>query len=125
MFSIAGSSLRFEEVPVHQPFPLARRYTLLPLLLLTVLGSSSQPVLSQSPADHTRGARINNLKVLSDRVDDVTTAENILKSFVKPGTTDEQRAKALWTAAVRYRHQTAPPNEYLSDEWETHDPVKI
>src|SRR5437016_11332530 len=72
-----------------------------------------------------RGVRINNLKVLSDKIDDVTTPENILKSFVKPGMTDEQRAKALWTAAVRYRHQTAPPNEFLSDEWEAHDPVKI
>jgi hypothetical protein len=72
-----------------------------------------------------RGGRINNLKVLSDKIDDVTTPENILKSFVKPGMTEAQRAEALWRAAVRYRHQTAPPNEYLSNEWEAHDPVKI
>ena len=71
------------------------------------------------------GARINNLKVLSDKIDDVTTPENILKSFVKPGMTDAERSKALWAAAIKYRHQTAPPTEELSGEWEAHDPVKI
>src|ERR1051325_8620494 len=76
-------------------------------------------------AQTPRGARINNLKVLSSRIDDVTTPENILKSFVKPGMSEAERAKALWTAAVRYRHQTAPPNEYLAGDWEAHDPVKL
>lgn len=71
------------------------------------------------------GGRINNLKVLSDKIDDTSTPENIVKSFIKPGMTDAQRSKALWTAAVKYRHQTAPPNEFLSGEWEAHDPVKI
>src|SRR5208283_113171 len=76
-------------------------------------------------ADPPGGARLNNLKVLSDKVDDVTTAENILKSFCKPGMSDAERAKAIWTAAVKYRHQTAPPNEFLAADWEAHDPVKI
>ncbi len=71
------------------------------------------------------GERVNNLKVLSDKTDDVTTAENILKSFVKPEMNDADRAKAIWTAAVKYRHQTTPPNEFLADDWEAHDPVKI
>src|SRR5262249_44752265 len=71
------------------------------------------------------GARLNNLKVLSDKIDDVTTVENILKSFVKPGMSDADKAKAIWTAAVKYRHQTAPPNEELTGDWEAHDPVKI
>jgi hypothetical protein len=71
------------------------------------------------------GARINGLKVLSDRVDDVTTEDNILKSFVKPGMTDAERAQAIWTALIKYRHQAPPPNEYLAADWEAHDPVKI
>jgi hypothetical protein len=69
--------------------------------------------------------RVHNLKVLSDKVDDMTTAENILKSFVKPGMSDADRSKALWTAVVKYRHQTAPPNEFLAADWEAHDPVKL
>jgi hypothetical protein len=71
------------------------------------------------------GARVNNLKVLSDKVDDVTTVENILKSFTDPRMSDAERAKGLWTAAVRYRHQTAPPDERLAADWEAHDPVKV
>jgi hypothetical protein len=80
------------------------------------------PVLADDAAP--TGVRVHNLKVLSDKVDDMTTAENILKSFVKPDMSDADRSKALWTAVVKYRHQTAPPNEYLAADWEAHDPVK-
>jgi hypothetical protein len=71
------------------------------------------------------GARLNNLKVLSDKIDDVTTTDNILQAFLKPGMSDAQRSRALWTAAVKYRHQAPPPNEYLAADWEAHDPVKL
>ncbi len=76
-------------------------------------------------ADPATGARLNNLKVLSDKIDDVTTVENILKSFTRPGMADADRAKGIWTAVVKYRHQTTPPNEQLAADWEAHDPVKI
>jgi hypothetical protein len=82
-------------------------------------------VTVQAQERASAGARINQLKVLSDQIDDVTTVENILKSFVKRGMSDQERAKALWTAVVKYRHQTTPPNEYLAGDWESHDPVKI
>src|ERR1700730_958633 len=65
-----------------------------------------------------QGLRLNNLKVLSDKIDDVTTAENILKSFSKPKMSDAERSKALWTAVVKYRHQSAPPDEQLAADWE-------
>ena len=42
-----------------------------------------------------KGARINGLRVLSDKIDDVTTPEAILKSFVKPGMT------GLWQVSGR------------------------
>jgi hypothetical protein len=71
------------------------------------------------------GGRVNQLKVLSDKIDDVTTVENIVKSFVKPGMSDQERALALWAAVNKYRHQTVPPNEDLAGDWEAHDPVKI
>ena len=77
-------------------------------------------------ADPPGGGRVNNLKVLSDKIDDVTTVENILRSFVQAGdVATQERARAIWTAVVKYRHQTAPPNEYLAADWEAHDPVKI
>src|SRR4051794_17589893 len=95
------------------------------LVVTTVLGAGLLLPRLTNAAPTPRGARVNNLKVLSDKVDDVTTPENILKSFVKPGMSEAQRAQAIWTAAVRYRHQTAPPNEELAADWEAHDPVKL
>src|SRR5687768_2699075 len=98
------------------------------LLLLAVLIPLGQSLRPGDPVpDSSKGGqgRLNNLKVLSDRTDDVTTVENILKSFTKPGMSDEERAKGIWTAAVRYRHQTSPPNEHLAADWEAHDPVKL
>jgi hypothetical protein len=83
------------------------------------------PVSAQSQEERASGGRVNQLKVLSDQIDDVTTIENIVKSFAKPGMSDQDRAKALWRAVVKYRHQTSPPNEHLAGDWEAHDPVKI
>jgi hypothetical protein len=95
-------------------------------LVTTILGASILlTAFTHAAAPASRGARINNLKVLSDKIDDVTTAENIVKSFAKPGMSDAERAKALWTASVKYRHQTVPPNEQLAADWEAHDPVKL
>ena len=78
-------------------------------LILTAAIALLAPMSAQAQTAASRVGRINNLKVLSDKIDDTTTPENILKSFVKPGMTDEQRAKALWTAAVKYRHQPFRP----------------
>jgi hypothetical protein len=80
---------------------------------------------ARAEGPHTAGTRVNNLKVLSDKVDDVTTVENVLKSFVKPGMSDRERARAIWTATVKYRHQAPPPDECLAADWEAHDPVKV
>jgi hypothetical protein len=99
------------------------RRSLLHLAALTAAALFAPAAAAQDPP--ATGARLNNLKVLSDKIDDVTTAENILKSFVKPNMSDAERAKALWTAAVKYRHQTAPPDEQLAADWEAHDPVKL
>ncbi len=101
---------------------MTARPSVIVLSLLSILLCAEGTLPQIAPA---RVGRVNNLKILSSNIDDVTTADNILKSFVKPGMSDAERSKAIWTAAVRYRHQTAPPNEMLSDEWEAHDPVKI
>jgi hypothetical protein len=95
------------------------------LFVLTAVLLGAFVLAPAASAEGPAGARINNLKVLSDKVDDMTTPENILKSFVRPGMSDADRSKALWTAVVKYRHQTAPPNELLAADWEAHDPVKL
>jgi hypothetical protein len=93
------------------------------VFLAMLIASSGGAAIAQERA--AAGGRVNQLKVISDKTDDVTTIENILKSFVKRQMSDQDRAKALWTAVVKYRHQTTPPNEHLAGDWEAHDPVKI
>src|ERR1700677_382109 len=95
------------------------------ILFLTIVVMSAVPARAQSSERPAGGGRVNQLKVLSDKIDDVTTVENIVKSFAKPGMSDQDRSKALWTAIVKYRHQTTPPNEHIAGDWEAHDPVKI
>ncbi len=95
------------------------------ILLVILFPLASLFAVARGQGTPERGGRISQLKVLSDKVDDVTTIENIVKSFAKPGMSDQKRAEALWRAVVKYRYQTAPPNEHLAGDWEAHDPVKI
>ena len=95
------------------------------ILLMTIVVLSTVPARAQTADRPAGGGRVNQLKILSDKIDDVTTVENIVKSFVKPGMSDQERSKALWTAIVKYRHQITPPNEHLAGDWDAHDPVKI
>lgn len=92
------------------------------LLLVGFLILTASPTRAEEPRP---GSRLHNLKVLSNSIDDITTVDNIRRSFTRPGMSDAERAKALWTAAVKYRHQTSPPDEHLSADWEAHDPVKL
>jgi len=67
-----------------------------------------------------------NLKVLSEHVDDVSSIEAILDSFIEPEMTDEEKAIALWRAVVSFQHQNPPPHEYLIDhEHHVHNVVKL
>ena len=100
------------------------------ILVATATSAHGQQAVSGSDAllvtnSAARRTRVHNLKILSDQIDDVTTAENVLRSFLKPTMSPAERSEALWRAAVKYRHQTVPPNEFLAADWEAHDPVKL
>jgi hypothetical protein len=97
------------------------------LFLLTLLGAGMATLARAAAGEGVpnEGVSLHNLKVLSDKIDDVTTTENILQSFTRPGMSEAERARALWTAAVKYRHQGPPPDELLVAETEVHDPVKL
>jgi hypothetical protein len=68
---------------------------------------------------------VSHVKVLSDRVEDVSSMEAWNKSFIKEGMTDEQKALAAWRTAASFQHQDAPPSEYLANEDNVLDPVKL
>jgi hypothetical protein len=65
---------------------------------------------------------VSFVKVVSDKIEDVSSLEAWKKSFIKDGMTDEEKALAVWTSVVKFRHQSAPPNEYI--EGNVHDPIK-
>src|SRR5579862_2553899 len=68
---------------------------------------------------------VSHIKVLSDKVEDVSSMEAWKKSFIKDGMTDEQKALAVWTTVVKFRHQDIPPIEFLTgDGGDVHDPIK-
>ena len=67
---------------------------------------------------------VSHLLVLSDKSEDVSSPEAWAKTYIKPGMSDQEKALAIWRTVVRYRHQTNPPNEFLSPETNVHDPLK-
>src|SRR3954466_1014132 len=66
---------------------------------------------------------VSHVKVLSDKVEDVSSLEAWKKSFIKPGMTDQEKAVAVWKSVVMFRHQDSPPNEFLEED-NPHDPIK-
>ena len=70
-------------------------------------------------------AVVSHVKVLSDKIEDVSSLDAWRSSFIKPGMSDEQKAIAIWSSVVKYRHQEVPPLEYLEHEDQTYDPIKM
>lgn len=67
---------------------------------------------------------VSNIKVLSDKVEDVSTLEDWKNTYIKPGMSEKEKALAIWRTMVKYRHQTAPPDEGISSSENVHDPMK-
>ena len=67
---------------------------------------------------------VSHIKVLSDKVPDISSMEAWKKSCIKDGMTDEQKALAVWQSVFTWRHQDIPPNEFLHDEGNVHDAIK-
>jgi len=86
------------------------------LLVLAVAGPSSA-------ADPLPGV-VSRIKVVSDKVEDVSSLEAWQRSFIKPGMTERQKALAVWETVVKFRHQEVPPLEFLDHEDQTYDPIK-
>lgn len=67
---------------------------------------------------------VSHIKVLSDKVEDVSSLEAWKASFIKPGMSDQEKALTIWRSAVMFRHQDIPPREFVSNEADVHDPIK-
>src|SRR3990172_8707400 len=65
------------------------------------------------------------VKVLSDKVEDVSSLEAWKKSFIKDGMSDQEKALAVWKTSVMFQHQDAPPQEFLHQLGDVMDAIKM
>lgn len=96
-----------------------RSHRLAPVLLAFFLALAAWPSAGGEP----RAGVVSHIKVLSDKVADVSSLEAWKKSFLKPGLTDEQKAVALWQSSASFVYQDAPPLEFLHEGC-VHDTIK-
>jgi hypothetical protein len=89
------------------------------LLFVAAFSNSNRLAAEDSPTV------VSNIKVLSDKVEDLSSIEAWKKSVIKDGMTDEQKVLAAWLTTVRHRHHDAgAPLEYLSQEKTVNDAIK-
>ena len=82
------------------------------------------PVLAlASGAAETPGV-VCHVKVLSDKVLDVSSVEAWKKSFINDKMSDTEKAIAVWKSVVTFAFDGAPPAEFLQDENSVRDPIK-
>jgi hypothetical protein len=93
------------------------------LLAASVLMAAPAALFAEAPAGSAQPAIVSHIKVLSDKVEDVSSLEAWKASFIKPGMSEKEKALAVWTTVVKFRQQTSPPEEYLGDG-NVHDPIK-
>jgi len=67
---------------------------------------------------------VSFVKVVSDKVPDVSTYEAWKKSFIKDGMSDHDKAVAIWKSIAMFQHQESPPEELLGNDT-TLGPIKI
>ncbi len=87
--------------------------------LVIVTASSRAALAAEKPV-----GVVCNIKVVSDKVDDVSSLEDWKRSCIKDGMSNDEKAIAIWKTVVKYRHQCAPPNEFLQNEKNVHDVMK-
>lgn len=91
------------------------------LRLLATLALLAAPSLFAEPA---QPAIVSHIKVLSDKVPDVSSLEAWRASFITPGMTDEQKALAVWQSVAAFQYQDNPPSEFLQSGDLVADPIK-
>jgi hypothetical protein len=68
---------------------------------------------------------VSHVKVVSDKVPDISSLEAWRAAFIKDGMTDRDKALAVWRTVVMFQHQDGPPKEYLQLEDTVLDPLKL
>ncbi|MFB3890762.1 MAG: hypothetical protein ACE15C_01935 [Phycisphaerae bacterium] len=81
--------------------------------------------LTASAAWAEEPAVVCNVKVLSDKVKDVSSLEAWRKAYIREGMSDRDKAVACWETVASFQHQDEPPVEYLQQLDGVTDAVKM
>ena len=68
---------------------------------------------------------VANVKVVSDKVKDVSSLEAWKQAYIKEGMTDKDKALACWESVVAHQYQDSPPVEFLNNENTVQDAIKM
>ena len=90
--------------------------------MLSAQESKRSPSSVKAPAEVGVVCRV---KVVSDKVPDMTNLETWKKAFIKDGMSDAEKAMAVWKTVRTFQHQEAPPNEFLQNEDAVQDPFEF
>jgi hypothetical protein len=80
---------------------------LLSLIWISVPAESEQGARSDEPAV------VGNIRVVSDKTEDLSSFEAWKQAVIRDGMTDEQKVLAAWETAVKFRHHDSTPSEFL------------
>jgi hypothetical protein len=96
------------------------------LLVVLALGVPLLPAQETRPGSGPNQVGVVcHVKVVSDKVPDMTNLETWKKAYIKDGMSDAEKAMIVWKTVRTYQHQEAPPNEFLHNEEAVQDPFKI
>ena len=71
-----------------------------------------------------RAGIVSHVKVLSDKVEDVSSLEAWKRSFIRDNMSEAEKAMAVWESVFKFQYQDNPPSEYLQVGDLVSDPIK-
>ena len=94
------------------------------IFLTSCLLLAASVALSARAEDAADVGIVSHVKILSDKSEDVSNLEEWKKTYIKDGMSDQDKAIAIWKTVVKYRHQATPPDEFVQNGNNVHDPIK-
>jgi hypothetical protein len=91
----------------------------------TLLVAPLLPAQESRATSTSAAGVVCQIKVVSDKVPDVSTMEAWKKSTIKDSMTDEEKALAVWKTISTFQHQDSGVMEYLHNEDMLTDAMKV
>ncbi|HYE07013.1 MAG TPA: hypothetical protein VEL07_15960 [Planctomycetota bacterium] len=98
----------------------------MPVLRISLRISGSALCLALAGLAHAADVGVvTHVKVLSDKVPDVSSIDAWKKGFITDGMSDQEKALTCWKTVWTFQHQDNPPAEYLQHDEIVYDAIKV